>query len=310
MLQAQVFLNNTCDLDCHFCMNKHVKNPKSKYKFPDELDMMSVRSNTSAQTIAMIDFLIAAGVKRIELGTTIGEPLQHDYDALKNIFDYMECHPDIEYYFMYTNLLNLTEDHIKLFNTSKKFHIKISCYGTSQKQYHKLTQHDKYHQFLKKLKMLSSVDRTPKMKVLLAFRAPVRGAIGKGGVELMKRILSVSSGLTVTYEHTGQQFDWRKTVDHSTANKSKPNEHSGHCGMIYTDCGVLSNGDFTICAWLDVYGSGTLGNIYTHTPEEILINRERIIEEQNNKIFTGICKYCKLYVPGKSNNIADEGGWN
>lgn len=310
MLQAQVFLNNTCDLDCHFCMNKHIKQPDSKYMFPDELDMKSTRTNTSEQTIAMIDFLIATGVRRIELGTTIGEPLQHDYKALEVIFNYMENHTDIEYYFMYTNLLSLTKDHVRLFNKSNKFHIKISCYGTSQKQYYKLTQHDKYHQFLEKLELLSTVSRASKMKVLLAFRAPIRGAIGRGGVELMKRILSKSTSIDITYEHTGQQFDWRKTVDHSTTNKVKPNEHSGHCGMIYTDCGVLSNGDFTICAWLDVYGSGSLGNIYTHTPEEILINRESIIREQNNKIFTGICKFCKLYVPSDTNNIADEGGWS
>ena len=127
MLQAQVFLNNTCDLDCHFCMNKFIKQPESKYMFPDELDMKSSRNNTSSQTITMIDFLVAAGVKRIELGTTIGEPLQHDYEALKAIFDYMENHEGIEYYFMYTNLLNLTNDHIELFNSSNKFHVKISC---------------------------------------------------------------------------------------------------------------------------------------------------------------------------------------
>lgn len=299
MRQAQVFLNNTCELDCHFCMNKYIKQSKSKYQYPDVVDKSSTRHAGYADVIKSIDFLIQSGVRCIELGTTIGEPLQHKMHDLVKIFQYLENHEQIERYFMYTNLLFLTNEHIALFNESEKFNIKISCYGTSKKQYVIQTQHDKFGVFVRNLKMLKSINRNNKMDVLMAFRAPTNRSIEQAGVELIKSILRECEGVNTTYEYTREHFDWKRTVDHSVVKDKIPNSNKSHCGMIHTDCGVLSNGDFTICAWLDVYGNGVLGNIHSNTPNEILQAREKIIHDQNNGIFENICKYCKLYIPNK-----------
>jgi len=158
---------------------------------------------------------------------------------------------------------------------------------------------------------LSLVKRLPPLEILLAVRAPAKKALEVHGLHRLKSIAEHAlKEQKVTFEYTPEHFNWKRTVDFKKLDLSgrEPNHYStGHCGMIYTDCGVLSNGDFTICAWLDVYGDGRLGNIYKDTPDKILKNREAVIQEQNKGTFNNICKYCKFYVPSKGVDVSKVG---
>lgn len=312
MPQAQVFLNNTCNLSCHFCMNKYVKDDSYNYQYPDLIDNSKKRVGETKEIIKAIDFLILCGVTRIELGTTIGEPLQHPFSELERIFNYIESREEIEYYFFYTNLTSLTEQHVELFSRSKKFNIKISCYGTSKKQFLVQTQQDRYLQFIKNLKLLTNIKRDQKMKVLLAFRAPIKTIVERAGVERMKKILLDCDDIQASFEQTSEHFDWKRTINHKEPNsRIKPNTHTtGHCGMILTDCGILSNGDFTMCAWLDLYGDNVVGNINVNTVDEIMSAREDVIKKQNDSVFESTCKYCSLYTPTIGINTSSPGGFN
>lgn len=310
MPQAQVFLNNTCELACHFCMNKYVKSSKYKYDYPDNIDSTKKRVCETTDVINAINFLIKCNVKCIELGTTIGEPLQHPISELENIFIYLESRPEIERYFFYTNLTKLNHKHIVLFNKYKKLHMKISCYGLTKQQFIVQTQRDVYRAFMRNIELLNEVKREPKMKILFAFRSPVKGKLERYGMELIKHKIKGWKNIEVTYEQTSEHFDWKRTINHKKS-RHKPNQHlTGHCGMMLTDCGVLSNGDFTMCAWLDVYGDYVVGNIYKNTVDEIMSARESVIQEQNLGSFNNICKYCTLYTPSRGVSTNDPGGFN
>tara|TARA_R110000744_G_scaffold163_3_gene553 strand:+ start:1578 stop:2513 length:936 start_codon:yes stop_codon:yes gene_type:complete len=302
--QAQVFLNNTCSLKCNFCMNKHIKNESSDYPWPWENKDDNLKVGRIDDIKKYIDYLVEMGVRRIELGTTIGEPLEHNIDDLNEIFRYLEVNPNIESYFFYTNLTQLKDDHIVIFNRYQKLQIKISCYGLSSKQFKLQTGYELWKRFKTNLKKLGKVKR--KMKILLALRAPIKNDEQRLNWLKLKAI-SIKSHHDIVFEETAIHFNWKDTIDFEKIKNQKPNQHKGHCGMIYTDCGILGNGDFTICAWLDVYGDGKVGNVFKNTPKEMLLLREKIIDDQNNGIFNNICKYCKFYVPANLEK-ADQAG--
>ena len=99
---------------------------------------------------------------------------------------------------------------------------------------------------------MSLVKRLPPLEILLAVRAPAKKALEVHGLHRLKSIAEHAlKEQKVTFEYTPEHFNWKRTVDFKKLDLSgrEPNHYStGHCGMIYTDCGVLSNGDFTICA--------------------------------------------------------------
>jgi sulfatase maturation enzyme AslB (radical SAM superfamily) len=307
MHYAQVFLNNTCALSCGFCMNKHVKENNAEYPWPWDVDSTHVKEATIPVFKKSVNFLISMGVKRIELGTTIGEPLQHDINDLTKMFHYLENKKEIEEYYFYTNLTSLTDKHIELFNTTSKFKIRISCYGLSKKQFKVQTGHDIYSKFIDCFRNLGKVKRKTKpLEILLAVRAKSRTKAETVGLLKLKAIIKNHyHHSVVTFEDQPNQYNWKRAADFKKLEEAgiEPNIHqTGFCHIIYTDCGVLSNGDITICAWLDVYGTSLIGNIYKDTPTEVLQNREAIINEQNNGQFKGICRNCNFYIPTRGKN--------
>ena len=303
--QAQVFLNNTCSLKCNFCMNKQKKLSNTEYKWPWEVlkdDGLKVATTNNIKKY--IDYLVKMGVKRIELGTTIGEPLEHNIDEFEIIAKYIETIDQIESYFFYTNLTKLTLRHINIFNECNKLQVKISCYGLSSKQFLQQTGYNVWGKFVENFKLLGNVDR--KMKILLAIRNKNTGIRERYG---WYKLLALSRKMhhDIIHEYTPEHFNWKDTIDFKKNDSKTKNTHKGHCGMIYTDCGILGNGDFTICAWLDLYSDSKIGNIHENTPQEMLKLRQKIIDEQDKGIFKNICTYCKLYVPSNSEKANQAG---
>ena len=288
-------------------MNKHVKQNNAEYPWPWDADSTHVKTTTLSTFKKSVKFLTLMGVKRIELGTTIGEPLQHDINDLTEIFQYLEDHPDVEEYYFYTNLTELTDDHINLFNTTNKFKIRISCYGLTKQQFKVQTGHDVYSKFINSFRLLGQVKRKHSpLEILLAVRSNSRDKAKRTGLLKLKAIIeNYHNNSIITFEDQPNQFNWKRAADFKKLEEAgvEPNKHqTGLCHIIYTDCGVLSNGDITICAWLDVYGTSLIGNIYKDTPTEVLQNREAIINEQNNGQFKGICRNCNFYLPTRGKN--------
>lgn len=298
--RGQIFLNNTCKLNCTFCINSLIKNKNTDYQFPWEgTDHVSVINFELFKQ--SMNFLTEMGVSIIELGTTIGEPLEHNMTQLREIFETLDDCNDVTDYFFYTNLVELTDEHISLFNETKKLNIRVSCYGLSRDQFKKRTGHDLFNTFMSNLNKLHQIRTTNRtFNVRVEVRATATEMSERVGMERIKHISNKSSDdVNMKLKIVDSDHNWKRTIDWEKLedNGVPPPKRAGCCEFIPHDVGVLSNGDVSLCAWLDVYGTNILGNVKTSTPAQVQSTLDQIIAKQNEGVFSKTCKYCDFYRP-------------
>ena len=102
---------------------------------------------------------------------------------------------------------------------------------------------------------------------------------------------------------TAHHSNWGElaNIPEEETDKCGPSEgipgRKGMCVYALEDNCILPNGDVTICGWFDIMRRMIVGNVFTQSMEEIFGKGslyEKILNDQKNGIYTGICRFCTL----------------
>jgi radical SAM protein with 4Fe4S-binding SPASM domain len=263
-----------CQLKCFFCLNSRNHGLKfdrfSFEKFKDVIDIC-----------AEYDF------NEIDLTPNIGDFLL-DKEHLKKL-EYLENHPGIRWYGFVTNFINVSDDFLDFVISMEKGIIEPSVYGYNKNQYKETTGNDYFYEFYENILRLK-LSRPPKMRVRFYLRCETK----KDSVlyEMMKEMVDFHGAKFEIYEW--QNKNWGGLISE--------NEHPnigchrwGICSHAFTDIGIFTNGDVTLCNCWDSYRKMILGNIFKQDVKDIFKEDSEygnIIKEQMFRKYRGICRKC------------------
>ena len=277
LYQAKVFLTTKCSLRCKHCVNTTHKVPKVVATF-DEVKKQ-------------IDFLRSMGVHRIELGVLVGDSIEYPVEDFAKVVDYLEGVEDVEVISISSSLLFLKPEHIVVLNRTNKLKIQLSWYGKDDDEYKQIGGFKRgYTRLLNCVELLRGV--TTKIQLTVISMFPNK-TTENPLISLIDDIASKSK-IEVTYDNEAVMTDWNNMLsDTKVINFIKPRR--GACDFLFADMGIDENGNVLSCAWFDYSRLVVLGNINSSTPEEIIKNHEKIVQQQEFGIFTGPCRNCTVY---------------
>lgn len=273
MKNIQLYITNKCSLNCEFC----IKSKRDISNIYMDLDTFK----------KVVDKCVDNGVKTFELTPIVGDILA-DENLIKRL-EYLEQNDGVKRYWFFTNLINLTEEHIYFFAGTKKMSVTVSVYGDNKDIYLQNTNKDLYDVFVDNLLRLM----TSSWFVIDEFNIRFKGFIGNNIVNnLLHRLIAMRElyGKFVDVVDDSDNFDWENILNSDTYVKK-----SGVCRYARKANVVFPNGDVSLCGCLDIEGTMYIGNILTDDFDYIMNKRNSILIRQREGNYYGICKSCTLF---------------
>lgn len=272
-----------CQLKCKFCARSWLSTS----------DLKSIENSPKMSLPAfkhIVEECVKTGKTRFCLTPRIGEPFL-DIDFMLRL-DYLESHPDVEYFFFATNFLNIYEGQMKGLLSFKKLFLEISLYGYDRESYKNTTNKDLYDKFLQNLLTLKKLMGNAKYPNITLY---VRWGNEKVENTLKTILLELEIINTCRINHDEiDNFNFGGLIpEGSLKNEHPPRQKKGICPTAYTGC-ILPNGDYNLCYMNDVFNVMTIGNVFTTSLVDILNSEKRnnIISNMKKDTYTGICVKC------------------
>jgi MoaA/NifB/PqqE/SkfB family radical SAM enzyme len=278
--RMQIYCNSSCQLNCNFCAKSFQKIPQVSL------------SLTRFYTIASI--LIDFGINQFELSPIVGESFL-DPHILERVI-YLSNHESVEKIVIFTNLLNydLVRDVLRY----PKVELNVSIYGIDRTSYTDRTGKNGYDVFIDNLfNLLNFVQKNNiKDQIILYIRCPYEKKKGYNLADKFEVCYNIAKFSGIQIWEASEDTNWEKMIK-SDSDSYNP-ERCGICRYAIEDNCVFPNGDITICGWYDVNKYSIIGNIFKQSLEEIYSIKSRyfkLLMEQNEKTYQGICKGCTIY---------------
>lgn len=294
-LKITIETSGLCNLSCKFCA--YSKKELAKVIMPMDLFQEVVNQAT-------------------EMGFSIVNltPLTGDAFMDKGIIEkmqYLDDHPKISGYELYTNFVVPTESTIKaLFGLRKLNFIHISLYGHDEKSFCEITEakEKEYHRLVRNLNYLYEwYEHNTSFQLRMNWRTvPSFSGNSLPRSELQDVVLKFEKAYGIFCENIFLYTNWGGQITNEDVKEIglRVNEGSnvykkGLCNLIFLFGGVLADGQVDACVCRDVNGSLIVGNIKTEPLSHILsLNNPlyaNIIQEQMASKYRPVCQSCDLY---------------
>ena len=281
--EINIQITTKCSLKCNFCARSWVS--EKELKSIEKLPVMDTEFFKK-----VVDECIKAGKTIFGLTPRMGD-LFTDPDIISKL-NYLENHPDVEYYFFATNLINVNEEILKKLLSYKKLYLEISLYGYDNESFYETTGKRLFHKFKKNLDLLSTImDRSKFTFVKFFVRWGYEDSSNYLKSILLK--LEIINKCEVCFDEINN-FNFGGLIPEGVLRNEHPiNKKEGVCPTAYTGC-ILPNGDYNLCYMNDVFNELTLDNIFITPLSEILNSDKRKYTLNNMKkgIYDGICTKC------------------
>jgi MoaA/NifB/PqqE/SkfB family radical SAM enzyme len=294
-----ITVSSSCQLSCTGCRGGLSKTFLKKMSTPRE----SFISDKIFKNI--VDRCIQSGIVCFDLTPAIGDPFLDPtiYDKL----DYLESSNDVKMVIMSTNLIWHDEAAIIRLLSYSKICLQISIYGTYNDDYIEVTKVNQFQRFYHNLRLVYKSLQKLNLQgwIILSNRTKYTTpeSFPKTDVYFLLKLFERDFGIAMDYTEV---FNMNRGGSiHIPDNDplfrpAKPTRNwTGMCPSgPGSGGGVLPNGDVVFCPLQDIYRTGVVGNIFDKTLTEIYKDEpfQRLITNQTNNIFTGICETCNEVV--------------
>lgn len=291
--------SGVCNLLCKMC----------PYEGKEKEKKIIMDTGTFEQIVAQAERM---GINKVQLVPSLGEVFMDKHFFKK--LDVLEK-SKIPQYSIVSNFIPLSEKDILDLSTNypKLNKIKISAYGADESSFLNLTKRPSrvYHRFVKNLNSLNYlIDKQPDLG-------------GKFWVDWWPSVEineNMDSELIRALHHLKPKIkrlkimQWAqnrgglitdKDVEGLALNVKRKSKDNGPCALLLYGKAILANGDISACTCGDKTNALPLGyvdngalkltsgeNLTSFTNNDFL---KKILSEQENNIFTGICKSCSSY---------------
>jgi len=278
--RMQIYCNSNCQLNCNFCAKSFQKIP------PVNLSM--------EKFYEIVDKLIDFGITQFELSPIVGESFL-DPNILERVL-YLSNHTSVKKIVIFTNLLNY--DRIRDVLSYPKVELNVSIYGVDRTSYTNRTGSDRYDVFIDNLfNLLNFVQKNNiKDQIVLYIRCPYKKEKKYNLENKFEVCYNIAKFSGIQIWEASEDTNWKKMLK-SDSDPYNPKQ-CGICKYAIEDNCVFPNGDITICGWFDINKYSIIGNIFEQSLEEIYSTKSRyfkLLMEQNEKAYQGICKGCTIY---------------
>lgn len=279
--RMQINFTSRCPLNCEFCAKSGKNFIPNVY-----MDMKEYKKVCNK----LLDF----GIKNFELSPTVGEAFS-DNHILERVL-YLAKDPRVEKILIFTNLINY--EYVEEILISPKVELNVSIYGKNEFEYESRTGVPLFNVFVNNFeRLIDYVFVTKKSKqIYLYLRAEgIREAKHNLSNQFYRSYFSAKLMKIVTWEASGDT-NWKSMLNPKPGDIINPSR-GGVCKYALEDNCVFPGGDISICGWFDITKQSIIGNLYKESLEEIYSLKSRFFNtllEQNENIYTGICRYCTI----------------
>ncbi len=279
--RMQINFISRCPLNCEFCAKSGENFIPNVY-----MDMREYRRVCNE----LLDF----GIKEFELSPTIGEAFSDEH--IHERVSYLAKNPKVEKIIIFTNLIDYK--FVEEVLISPKVELNVSIYGKNSFEYESRTGVPLFNIFANNFeRLIDYVFVTKKSKqICLYLRAKgIRRAKHDLTDQFYRSYFSAKLMKVAIWEASGDT-NWKVMLNTKPGDIINPSR-GGICKYALEDNCVFPGGDISVCGWFDTTKQSIIGNLYEEPLEEIYSLKSRFFNtllEQNENIYTGICRYCTI----------------
>jgi len=279
---------NQCQLKCKFCARSWVS--------LEELTKIEHGIMKQSDFEHIVDHCVQNGKTRFCLTPRMGE-LFLDCNIIKK-FEYLENHPDVEYYFFATNLLSASEKQLESITSFKKAYIEISMYGADANTYLSNTSRPAFPRFMSKLRLLFEVmlkqhQSFENFTFFIRWNQKWNNTFPKFELFQLLNKFELIKNCKISDNET-HNFNFGGLIPFGSLEaEHPPKTKCGVCPTARTGC-IMHNGDVGLCYMNDVFDNMIIGNIYENNLSDIMncIKRKKILNDMSKDNYVGICEKC------------------
>jgi radical SAM protein with 4Fe4S-binding SPASM domain len=233
---------------------------------------------------------VAKGINDFELTPVVGEFFL-DSECFEKLY-YLENHPLVKNYDLYTNLINMSEEEVVTLSELSKLNLVVSIHGWDRDSFLEFTNRDKYEKFAENFRVLIKTclgHINLNRSVTIAYHEKPKG-------EFKTAVLALAS-TGVDIEEINEFSNWG-VIPQGTLAREKKVEKVGICEYAIYLNGINTYGDVTLCSCHDINYELRIGNIFHDNFEKIYADDSLftfMIEQQSNGNYDNVCKRCNEF---------------